>query len=247
MPFVVSVRYPSASARASYPPDALVHIGPDGKIVVTVNRCELGQGVATALPMILADEMDADWSADVAEVAPAADVYKDPVYGLQNTGGSATIANSYQQYRELGAKTRAMLIAVAADRWQVKPGECTTASSVVYGRGGQSARYSELAADAARQSVPWLKGKRSTTISNGGLPKALSSPCRPSRLKGMPMVRHTPTLRPTQGNSQVDMRTRPSQAASGITCPRKRRGHLPRRSSMSTVIDVRAMQEAREC
>ena len=68
-----------------YPPDAFVHIGPDGKIVVTVNRCELGQGVATALPMILADEMDADWTAVVAELAPAADVYKDPVYAFQNT------------------------------------------------------------------------------------------------------------------------------------------------------------------
>ena len=58
-----------------YPPDAFVHIRPDGKIVVTVNRCELGQGVATALPTILADEMDADWSAVVADLAPAADVY----------------------------------------------------------------------------------------------------------------------------------------------------------------------------
>src|SRR5690349_10945385 len=87
-----------------YPPEAFVHIRPDGKIIVTVNRCELGQGVATALPMILADEMDAAWPAVVAELAPAADVYKDPVYGFQNTGGSATIANSFQQYRELGAK-----------------------------------------------------------------------------------------------------------------------------------------------
>lgn len=148
-----SVRAQEAQ-RNIYPPDAFVHIRPDGKIVITVNRCELGQGVATALPMILADEMDADWSAVVAELAPAADVYKDPVYGFQNTGGSATIANSFQQYRELGAKTRAMLIAVAADRWHVKPGECTTATSVVYGPSGQSARYSELADGAARQPVP---------------------------------------------------------------------------------------------
>src|SRR6266852_5057021 len=71
-----------------YPPDAFVHIRPDGKIVITVNRLEFGQGVQTSLPMILADEMDADWSQVVAELAPAADVYKDPVFGIQMVGGS---------------------------------------------------------------------------------------------------------------------------------------------------------------
>ena len=62
-----------------YPPDAFVHIRPDGKILITVNRLEFGQGVQTSLPMILTDEMDADWSQVVAELAPAADVYKDPL------------------------------------------------------------------------------------------------------------------------------------------------------------------------
>jgi len=60
-----------------YPPDAFVHVRPDGQIMITVNRLEFGQGVQTSLPMILADEMDADWSQVVAELAPAADVYKD--------------------------------------------------------------------------------------------------------------------------------------------------------------------------
>src|SRR5215471_14137308 len=75
----------------SYPPDAFVHIRPDGRIVIKCNHAEIGQGVGTALPMILADELDADWSQVTAELAPAADVYKDPVYGFQNTGGSASI------------------------------------------------------------------------------------------------------------------------------------------------------------
>src|SRR5918992_2261850 len=61
-----------------YPPDAFVDIRPDGKIVIQVNRLEFGQGVQTALPMILADELDADWSQVAAQLAPAADVYKDP-------------------------------------------------------------------------------------------------------------------------------------------------------------------------
>lgn len=137
-----------------YPPDAFVHIRPDGKIVIQVNRLEFGQGVQTALPMILADEMDADWSQVISELAPAADVYRDPVFGIQMVGGSGSIAHSFQQYRELGAKTRAMLVAAAVDRWHVSPDQCRTEASVVYGPGGKSVRYGELAKDAARKPVP---------------------------------------------------------------------------------------------
>ena len=137
-----------------YPPDAFVHVRPDGKILITVNRLEFGQGVQTSLPMILADEMDADWSQVVPELAPAADVYKDPLFGIQMVGGSGSIAHSFTQYRELGAKTRAMLIAAAADRWHVSPDQCRTENSVVYGPTGKSARYAELANHAARQPVP---------------------------------------------------------------------------------------------
>src|SRR3989442_2374495 len=137
-----------------YPPDAFVHVRPDGKIVIQVNRLEFGQGVHTSLPMILADEMDADWSQVIAELAPAADVYKDPVFGFQVVGGSGSIAHSFQQYRELGARTRAMLVAAAAERWKVGPDQCRTEASVVHGPGGKSAKYAELAEDAAKQPVP---------------------------------------------------------------------------------------------
>jgi isoquinoline 1-oxidoreductase beta subunit len=137
-----------------YPPDAFVHIRPDGKIVIQVNRLEFGQGVHTSLPMILADEMDADWSQVEAQLAPAADAYKDPVYGVQMVGASGSIAHSFQQYRELGAKARAMLVSTAADRWRVSPDQCRTANSVVYGPGNQSASYAELAHDAAQRPVP---------------------------------------------------------------------------------------------
>src|SRR5205807_9475968 len=141
-------------AAKVYPADAFVHIKPDGKILITVNRLEFGQGVQTSLPMILADEMDADWSQVVSELAPAADVYKDPVFGIQMVGGSGSIAHSFTQYRELGAKTRAMLIAAAAERWKVSPDQCRTENSVVYGPAGKSTRYAELAERAARQPVP---------------------------------------------------------------------------------------------
>ncbi len=138
----------------NYPPDAFVNIRPDGHVVIQVNRLEFGQGVHTALPMILADELDADWSQVVAELAPAGEVYKDPVFGIQMVGGSGSIAHSFQQYRELGAKTRAMLVAAAAKRWNVAPEQCRTQESVVRGPGGQSAKYAELATEAARQPVP---------------------------------------------------------------------------------------------
>jgi isoquinoline 1-oxidoreductase beta subunit len=137
-----------------YPPDAFIHLRPDGKIVIQVNRLEFGQGVQTALPMLLAEEMDADWSQVVAELAPANDIYRDPVRGIQMVGGSGSIATSFQQYRELGARTRGLLVAAAAERWKVAPDQCRTEASVVRGPAGQSARYAELAADAARIPVP---------------------------------------------------------------------------------------------
>jgi isoquinoline 1-oxidoreductase beta subunit len=148
---VKGVQAPPAKA---YPPDAFVHVRPNGQIVITVNRLEFGQGVSTALPLILADEMDADWSHVTSELAPAADVYKDPLFGIQMVGGSGSIAHSFQQYRELGAKTRAMLVAAAAERWRVSPESCRTEASVVYGPSGQSANYGELAESAARKPVP---------------------------------------------------------------------------------------------
>jgi isoquinoline 1-oxidoreductase subunit beta len=138
----------------TYPPDAFVHVQPDGKIRIMVNRLEFGQGVFTALPMILADEMDADWSQVAAELAPAAEVYKDPVFGIQMVGGSGSIAHSFQQYRELGARTRAMLIAAAAQQWNVAPDQCRTEASVVRGPEGKSAKYSELAEAAAKLPIP---------------------------------------------------------------------------------------------
>ena len=137
-----------------YPPDAFVHIKPDGKILITVNRLEFGQGVQTSLPMVLADELDADWSQVIADLAPAADVYKDPLFGIQMVGGSGSIAHSFQQYRELGARVRAMLVAAAADQWKVAPDQCHTEASVVHGPGGRSATYAQLAQAAAKEPVP---------------------------------------------------------------------------------------------
>ena len=150
----LSAQQAGNAGAVKYPPDAFVHIQPDGKIVIQVNRLEFGQGVNTALPMLLADEMDAEWKQVVAELAPGADPYRDPVYGIQMVGGSGSIAHSFQQYRELGARTRAMLIAAAAERWKVAADQCRTENSVVHGPGKQLATYAELAEAAARMPVP---------------------------------------------------------------------------------------------
>src|SRR5207244_3933538 len=112
-----------------YPPDAFVHVRPDSKIVIQVNRLEFGQGVQTALPMLLADEMDADWSQVIAELAPAADVYRDPLFGIQMVGGSGSIAHSFEQYRQLGARTPAMLVALAATRSHAGSGQSRNQAS----------------------------------------------------------------------------------------------------------------------
>ena len=145
---------PQGPPKINYPPDAFVEIQPDGEIVIQVNRLEFGQGVQTALPMVLADEMDADWANVVPQLAPAADIYKDPLFGIQMVGGSGSIAHSFQQYRELGAKTRAMLVSAAAKNWGVSPESLRTENSVVLGPGGKRATYAELAKAASATPVP---------------------------------------------------------------------------------------------
>ncbi|GAB3415656.1 xanthine dehydrogenase family protein molybdopterin-binding subunit [Massilia agilis] len=135
-------------------PNAFLHIAPDNTVTVMVNRLEFGQGVHTALPMLMAEELDADWSQVRGELAPAGDAFKDPLMGMQMTGGSGSVAHSFTQYREIGARARAMLVAAAAQKWNVQPAQCRTANGVVFGPAGQKASYGELADAAMAQPVP---------------------------------------------------------------------------------------------
>jgi isoquinoline 1-oxidoreductase beta subunit len=147
----------AAEAKADakvYPPNAFLRVAPDNTVTVMVNRLEFGQGVQTSMPMLIAEELDADWSQMRGELAPAADVYRDPGFGIQMTGGSGSIARSYTQYREIGARARSMLVAAAAEQWKVAPGQCRTAKGVVYGPNGQKATYGALADAAMKQPVP---------------------------------------------------------------------------------------------
>jgi isoquinoline 1-oxidoreductase beta subunit len=137
-----------------YAPNAFLRVAPDNTVTVIVNRLEFGQGVQTSLPMVIADELDADWAQMRAELAPAGDAYKDPAFGMQITGGSGTIAHSFTQYREIGARARTMLVAAAAEQWKVNPSQCRTAKGFVHGPAGQKASYGALADAATKQPVP---------------------------------------------------------------------------------------------
>lgn len=143
-----------AHAAAPSAPNAFLRIAPDNTVSVMVNRLEFGQGVHTALPMLIAEELDVDWSQMRGELAPAGIAYKDLSFGLQMTGGSISVAHSYTQYREIGARARTMLIAAAAEQWTVQPAQCTTAKGMVLGPGGRKASYGSLAGAAMKQPVP---------------------------------------------------------------------------------------------
>ena len=137
-----------------YEPNAFLHIAPDNTVTVQVNRLEFGQGVQTSLPMLIAEELDADWSQVRGALAPAGDQYKDPAFGIQITGGSGSIAHSYTQYREIGAKARQMLIAAAAEQWKVPASQIKTSKGTLIGPAGQKATYGSLADAAMKQQVP---------------------------------------------------------------------------------------------
>ena len=137
-----------------YEPNAFLHIAPDNTVTVQVNRLEFGQGVQTSMPMLIAEELDADWSKVNGALAPAGDQYKDPAFGIQITGGSGSIAHSYIQYREIGAKARAMLVAAAAEQWHVAPAQVRAANGVLTGPAGQTATFGAMADAAMKQPLP---------------------------------------------------------------------------------------------
>ncbi|NEX61243.1 xanthine dehydrogenase family protein molybdopterin-binding subunit [Noviherbaspirillum galbum] len=135
-------------------PNAFLRIAPDNTVTIAVNRLEFGQGVNTSLPMLIAEELDADWSQVRSDLAPAGDAYKDPLFGMQMTGGSGSVAHSFTQYREIGAKARAMLVTAAAQQWKVPADKCAASKGMVIGPGGRKASYGSLAGAAMEQPVP---------------------------------------------------------------------------------------------
>ena len=142
-----------ASPKPPADPSPFITIHPDNTVEIRVNRLDFGQGALTALPMLVAEELDVDWKQVRASLAPAGEAYKDPMFGIQMTGGSTAVAHSWQQHREIGAAARQMLVAAAAAQWKVDPAACKTgAGQVIHGK--QRASYASLAMAAAQQPVP---------------------------------------------------------------------------------------------
>jgi isoquinoline 1-oxidoreductase beta subunit len=145
-----------SAAAGGFEPNAFLRIGKDNTVTVIVKHLEMGQGVYTGLPTLIAEELDAAWSQVRVEGAPAdAKRYNNLMWGpAQGTGGSTAIANSFEQYRQAGAAARAMLVAAAAEAWKVPADSVQVKAGVVSHASGKKATFGELADAAARQSVP---------------------------------------------------------------------------------------------
>ncbi len=143
-------------AGKEFIPNAWVRIAPDETVTIVIAKSEMGQGVATGLSTILADELDAAIARVQIEFAPADPVYADPQFGGDMiTGGSTSVAHSWLTLRQAGAKARAMLIAAAAAQWNVDPATCTAREGVVYHPSSQrQATYGSLTVAAASSAVP---------------------------------------------------------------------------------------------
>src|SRR3954447_12799749 len=164
---LLALRLPRAGAveaapEAKYGADAMPHgvvndphvfvsIAPDGIVTILCHRAEMGQGVRTGMPMIVADELEADWNKVRVKQAPA----DEPRFGNQDTDGSRSTRHFLQPMRECGAAARAMLEAAAAKRWGVPAGEVAAQNhAIVHKASGRKLGYGELAAEAGAMPVP---------------------------------------------------------------------------------------------
>lgn len=143
-----------AAPAAPFAPNAWLRISADNKVKVICGSAEMGQGVLTAIPMLLAEELDADWKLVSVEQAPVDKAYNNPMFGMQATGGSTTVRAHWEPLRQAGAAARQMLVAAAATQWKVPVGECRTEASHVIHTSGRKVAYGALVPVAAKMPVP---------------------------------------------------------------------------------------------
>lgn len=148
----------AASDAATFAPNAFLRIAPDNTITVLVKHLEMGQGVYTGLPMLVAEELEVGWEQIQVEAAPAdAKRYGNLSWGgtAQGTGGSSSLTNSWDQLRQAGATAREMLIAAAAADWKVNPSALKAENGqVIDAQNSRKASYGELASKAAALTPP---------------------------------------------------------------------------------------------
>ena len=152
------------SAATLFEPNAWIKVQSDNIVQIMVGKSEMGQGVLTSLPMIIAEEMDLDWSKVVVEKAPA----NRKKYGWQMTGGSNSVSGGYNKLRQAGATAREMLVMAASEEWSVPISECNTNNgNVIHERTGRKLSYGDLAEKASQLKVPkkpTLKNKSDFSI-----------------------------------------------------------------------------------
>ena len=145
----------SRAVGGEFAPNAWLRVGPDERVLVVVDRSEMGQGVVTALPMLLAEELEADWSKVRVEFAPAGQAYFNPFFGAQATGGSSSVRAGWSPLRNAGATAREMLISAAVRTWGVERSECRAErGAVIHVPSKRRLTYGHLAEIAATLPVP---------------------------------------------------------------------------------------------
>jgi isoquinoline 1-oxidoreductase beta subunit len=146
---------PLAAEEKDFALNAFVRIGTDESVTVISAHSEMGQGVYTSLPMLLNEELEADWSKIRVEAAPVDKAYNHPVFGMQMTGGSTTSPAEWERYRKMGATARVMLVEAAAARWDVEASTCRVENGVVlHAATNRRGTYGSLANAAARLTPP---------------------------------------------------------------------------------------------
>jgi isoquinoline 1-oxidoreductase beta subunit len=139
----------------AFQPSVWLSISTAGIVTVLVNKSEMGQGVYTSLPMIVADELDCDWKNVRMEPAPAGEAYKDVLFGMQATGGSSSIRHMYEPLRKAGAAAREMLVAAAAAEWKVPAADCAADLGLVrHRKSKKTLAYGKLTGKASKLPVP---------------------------------------------------------------------------------------------
>jgi isoquinoline 1-oxidoreductase beta subunit len=147
---VLAVDAVAATGDATWQPSVYLGLEPDGRVIIIAHRSEMGTGIRTALPMIVADELEADWKRVKIEQAIG-----DAKYGSQDTDGSESIRDFYDAMREAGASARAMLESAAASKWGVPVSECHARNhEVLHSKSGRKLGFGELVAVAMKQPVP---------------------------------------------------------------------------------------------
>lgn len=145
----------AASGEALFAPNAFLRIGTDESVTVIVNKSEMGQGVYTSLPMLLAEELCCDWQKVRFQPSPVAPEYNHAQFGpIMVTGGSTSVRSEWERLSLAGAAAREMLVAAAAGRWKVDPAACRAENGIVLGPGGKQLSFGKLAASAAKLPVP---------------------------------------------------------------------------------------------